>query len=211
MLDSIAISSYLAVAFIGLIHGFEPGHGWPVAALLSLRRTRPFSFGLVASTILSSAHFISSLAVLGAYYVLNAFVDFNSAYLRYLVAFALLILAFRMFTKKEKSRQAQFDTTHDRKRELRDLRSLAAFALMLGFAHEEEFMLLTLAVGGVSPLILIVSYAAAVTFSLIGITLVAIRAYAIVEDKLRKYERHLPRVTGLVLAVLALLFLSGAY
>jgi len=32
--------SYLGVVLIGLVHGAEPGHGWPVAASYALNRSR---------------------------------------------------------------------------------------------------------------------------------------------------------------------------
>jgi len=36
-------SIYFGVILIGLLHGLEPGHGWPVAALYSLRKEKKFS------------------------------------------------------------------------------------------------------------------------------------------------------------------------
>jgi ABC-type nickel/cobalt efflux system permease component RcnA len=100
MVDSVITSSYAAVAIVGLIHGLEPGHGWPVAALLSLKRNSPLLYGFASSSILSAAHFLSSVAVLLVYYLAAAFIDFTSPYFRYLVVAVLLILAIRFFTEK---------------------------------------------------------------------------------------------------------------
>ena len=34
--------AFLAVTLIGLLHGIEPGHGWPVAMLYATRSSRPY-------------------------------------------------------------------------------------------------------------------------------------------------------------------------
>lgn len=202
-------SSFIAVAIIGLVHGLEPGHGWPIAALASFGREDRYTYGALASSVMALAHFASSIVVLLIYYVAAAFVDFSSPYFRYLVAMVLLILAARMFMEKtgdgEDSRIAKARSGQ------MSLREIAIFALVLGFAHEEEFMLLALAVGGVSPLYLMLSYAGAVTVSMVGTTLLAIRGYSLMEKRIRKYEGYIPKVTGLVLVILAVLFLLGFY
>ena len=209
MVDSIITSSYAAVVIIGLMHGLEPGHGWPVAALLSLRRSRPLLYGLASSSILSGAHFLSSIVVLLVYYLAAAFIDFSSPYFRYLVAALLLILAIRFF--REKVGDGTGQSSRGRRFDVMNLRGLAAFALILGFAHEEEFMLLALAIGGVNPLLLIAVYASAVTISLVGVTLVSVKAYSLVEDRMKRYERYTPSITCIILLALAALFLLGVY
>jgi hypothetical protein len=89
------------------------------------------------------------------------------------------------------------------------LTGLAGFAFVLGFAHEEEFALLALAVGGVDPILLIVSYALAVTLSLVGITLVSVRAYGRFKERMRVVERFAPKITAVILLALAAAFLLG--
>ncbi|MBM5805745.1 MAG: hypothetical protein FJZ49_06775 [Candidatus Verstraetearchaeota archaeon] len=205
MVDSLITSSFVAVAVIGLVHGFEPGHGWPVAALLSIKRERPIVYGLASSSILSAAHFLSSAAVLLLYYLAATFVDFSSPYFRYVVAAILIVIALRLLSSRPKGSQDV------KGRGVISLKGLAALALLLGFAHEEEFMLLALAVGGVNPLLLIAVYTSAVTVSLISVTLVSIKAYAIVEGRMKRYERHMPKITALILLLLATLFLLGVY
>ena len=69
MSEPLITSSYLAVITIGLIHGLEPGHGWPVAALLTITSEKRYAYGTAASAILSAAHFISSFAVVAIYYL----------------------------------------------------------------------------------------------------------------------------------------------
>jgi putative Mn2+ efflux pump MntP len=201
--------SFIAVAIIGLVHGLEPGHGWPIAALASFRRGDRYAYGALASLVIALAHFVSSIVVLLVYYIAAAFIDFSSPYFRYLVAAVLLILAARMFM--EKVGNGEDGRIANARSGQMSLRDIAIFALVLGFAHEEEFMLLALAVGGVSPLYLMLSYAGAVTVSMVGTTLLAIRAYSLVEKRIRKYEGYIPKVTGLVFVILAVLFLLGVY
>jgi len=205
--ESVIYSSYIAVSIIGLIHGLEPGHGWPIAALLSLKRHNSMAYGFLSAVILSAAHFFSSIVVVIVYYIVAAFIDFTSRVFRYLVAAVLFALAIRFLTEKSS------DEGYYNKLRGRDfnLRSIATFALILGFAHEEEFMLLALAIGGVNPLLLIITYASAVAASLIAITIIAIKAYNLVEKRINKIEHLIPKITGAILALLAFLFLIGVY
>jgi len=250
MVESLIASSYFAVIMFGLVHGLEPGHGWPIAAMLAFKQKNKFSYGFVASMILSSAHFLSSMVVVGIYYVASSYIDFNSPIFRYLVAGVLFVLAYRFWTQKHS--HGDGGHTHDDEEKIKtkdgteltheemhtyglehddaakgkghghshgkadpakvtSLRSLATFALILGFAHEEEFALLAIAVGGVNPLLLMTSYATAVTVSLVGVTMLAVKAYTMVEAKMEKYEYLIPKISGVVLAILGVLFLVGIY
>lgn len=203
------ISSYLAVAVIGIVHGMEPGHGWPIAALSSLSRERRYAYGAVAAMVIAGAHFVSSIAVLLVYFAASSFIDFSSPWFRYAVAIVLLILGVHMLIEKPK--EGENGRIEKARSGGMGMKQLAAFALVLGFAHEEEFMLLALAVGGVNPVYLMIVYASTVTASLVCITLMAIKGYSLVEGKIKKYEEHIPRITGIVLIILALLFAIGVY
>lgn len=240
MSESLIASSYLAVITVGLIHGLEPGHGWPVAALLSTTVKRRYGYGVAAGAILSAGHFVSSLAVVVIYYVISTFfgtyIDFTGPWFKILTAAALLILAYRFFKQKEHVHGPHGEHLHtdggERNREhannfgqlhshgegdhhvhfggeqkITGLKGLATFAFVLGFAHEEEFMLFALFVGGVNPLLGMTLYAAAVTFSLMTITLVAIKAFSTIEMRMRQYRKYIPKITALVLSLLAVLFL----
>ena len=58
-------------------------------------------------------------------------------------------------------------------RQLRILSSLTAFGnfrLILGFSYEEEFVILSLAAGGVNLLLLMIVYALSVSVALISVT-----------------------------------------
>ncbi len=75
-------ASIIGVILIGLLHGLEPGHGWPLALLYSAKTTRPIFYAFVSSGILAAAHFISSIAVVIIYVVVSAFYDFSSIHHR---------------------------------------------------------------------------------------------------------------------------------
>jgi pilus assembly protein TadC len=95
------------------------------------------------------------------------------------------------------------------KRSLPTLTAIAAFALVLGFAHEEEFVILTLAVGGINPLFLMIAYATAVTAGLIGVTVLAVKVYSFIQQKVIQYTKYLPKISALILAAMAVGFAVG--
>lgn len=53
---------------LGLVHGIEPGHGWPVAASAALDRSQKWLWGFAASMILGVGHLISSVAVVFVFF-----------------------------------------------------------------------------------------------------------------------------------------------
>jgi len=60
---------------LGAIHGIEPGHGWPVAASYALDRTHSWLYGLAASLLIGVGHLISSLAVVGAFFLAKGYFE----------------------------------------------------------------------------------------------------------------------------------------
>lgn len=225
---------FLAVTLVGLLHGFEPGHGWPIAMLYAMRSSHPLLRGLVSSLIISVFHLVSSVAVVVAYVILKAYLGFSLPFVNYIAGGALLILAAKFFLEKPKDEledqhchiHENFEREHEHehehsggmrhihrhshaKRVFLTLWSIASVAFVLGFSHEEEFALLGLAVGGVDPLLLMLTYASAVMVGLVGITLTAVRIYGKLEAKLKKYEYLIPKVSGIILLVMATSFLTG--
>ncbi len=89
------------------------------------------------------------------------------------------------------------------------LKALATFAFVLGFTHEEEFVILALAVGGVDPLMLMIAYAASVSVALIGITMLAVKVYGQIQHRVIQYSRYLPKIAAIILAVMAVGFALG--
>jgi len=175
------------------------------------------------------------MAVVAAYVILKAVFSFSIPYVNIIAGGALVFLAVRFLMETPKTdleenhghlhddfegRQHSHPHTHSdgsvhihghkhSKRVFLSLASIGGFALILGFAHEEEFALLALAVGGVDPLILMVTYALAVMAALIGISVFSVIAYSQVQSRLEKYEYLIPKVTGLILLLTAATFLLG--
>jgi hypothetical protein len=89
------------------------------------------------------------------------------------------------------------------------LAAIAGFALVLGFAHEEEFVILSLAIGGVNPILLMIAYASSVAIALIGITVLAVKVYMHIQDRVISYTKYLPKISALVLAAMAVSFAFG--
>jgi hypothetical protein len=158
--------------------------------------------GFVSGLIIAVFHFVSSLAVVLVFLVARTTFDFSAPWIRYLVAAALLVLAYRMWQEHghgEKPMEAQ------------SLWGIAVFAFGLGFAHEEEFALLALAVGGINPWLLMSAYATAVTVSLVTVTLIAVKAFTVARRFLTRYDPYLPKLTAGALVILALLVALGWY
>ncbi|MGD6932667.1 MAG: nickel/cobalt transporter [Candidatus Bathyarchaeia archaeon] len=228
--------SIIGVIIIGLLHGLEPGHGWPLALLYSAKTTRPTFYAFISSGVLAVAHFVSSIAVVIIYMIASLFFDFSSPILTYIAAVVLVILGVRMLMEKVHSdlgeQHGHFhdnscDLIHTHQHEHTDcegihehehvhpkrlnmsLRKLASCAFVLGFAHEEEFALLALAVGGVSPLLLMSSYGFAVAAALITVTVLGIKMYERVKTRIERYEKYIPKVSGAILIVMAAAMVLG--
>jgi cytochrome c biogenesis protein CcdA len=155
--------------------------------------------------------------------------------MKYLAGVVLILLALRFFFEKvEDESESQHGHLHENIGEVEHehdhehpdigkhshwhkharrvkltLLGIAIFAFVLGFAHEEEFALLALAVGGINPFTLMICYAVSVTIALIGITLISIKAYQKVETKIKRYEKYIPKVNAIVLLVMAVAFILG--
>lgn len=229
----------LGVVAFGLLHGINPSHGWTVAVLYSIRNRRPLLSSLASSGILACAHFLSSMVVVIAFILLTSYViKIPDGYMNYVVVAALGILAFMFWREKgedlEKSQHGHLHEsaakavehehahwhrgtgyhTHAHSHEVRTVPKLAAiagFALVLGFAHEEEFVILSLAVGGADPLLLMVVYASAVAAGLIGVTVLAVKVYSHIQDRVIQYTKYLPKISALILIAMAVGFAFGIF
>jgi nickel/cobalt transporter (NicO) family protein len=227
---------FLGVITFGLLHGINPSHGWTVAVLYSIRNKRPLLSSLTTSSILAGAHFLSSIVVVAAFIFVTIFIQISQTYLNYAVAAALGILAYLFWKEKAEdlietqhghlhhdfTEQLVHEHSHwhggmgnhihlhlHQKRSLPTLTAIAAFALVLGFAHEEEFVILTLAVGGINPLFLMIAYATAVAAGLIGVTVLAVKVYSFIQHKVIQYTKYLPKISALILAAMAVGFAVG--
>jgi ABC-type nickel/cobalt efflux system permease component RcnA len=226
----------LGVIAFGLLHGVNPSHGWTVAVLYSIRSKRPLSSSIASSGIIAGAHFLSSIAVVLAFIFVTMLVQIPHTYMNYAVAIALGILALMFWREKsedlaetqhghlhhENTDKIDHEHSHwhkeigyhthehiHRQRVRPTLAAIASFALVLGFAHEEEFVILSLAVGGVNPILLMVAYGSSVTIALIGITVLAVKVYMHIQNRVISYTKYLPKISALVLAAMAVSFAFG--
>jgi ABC-type nickel/cobalt efflux system permease component RcnA len=220
------------------LHGLNPSHGWIVAVLYSIRKKRPMISSIISSTVIAGGHFLSSITVVAAFIFVTTFVKIPipHSYLNYIVAIALGILAY-MFCKEkfEDLAKTQHGHLHDNLSELLEhehkhwhreigshshmhlhekkvmasLTAIALFGLVLGFAHEEEFVILLLAVGGINPVSLMLAYAFSVAASLIGITVISVKVYTRIQYRIIPYLKYLPKISALILAGMAVGFGIG--
>lgn len=227
---------FLGIIAFGLLHGINPSHGWTVAVLYSIRNKRPLLSSLTSSSILAGAHFLSSIVVVAAFIFVTMFIQIPQTYLNYAVAAALGILAYLFWKEKTEdlietqhghqhhdfTEQLEHEHEHwhsstgshthihiHQKRSLPTLAAIAGFALVLGFAHEEEFVILTLAAGGINPLLLMIAYATAVATGLIGVTVIAVKIYSYIQHKVIQYTKYLPKISALILGAMSVGFAVG--
>ena len=177
----------LGVIVVGLIHGLEPGHGWPIAITYSIGKSKPYLYGLISSGIISLFHFISTVAVVIAFLVFNMFVEIPEIYLDALAVILLIGLGIYVILKENHEHHV-VDTIN--------LKKIAYIAFIIGFAHEEEFMLIGLILTGIDPTLLVLSYAGSVTFSLVSITIAGIKAYDAVKRRVENIDRYLSWIAG---------------
>jgi len=222
--------AYLGVVMLGLLHGVEPGHGWPVAMLYSVKKRNPVFSATVSSGIIGMGHLVSSIAVVVAYVLLQAWLDFEAPWIKYLAAALLLIFAYRLFREKVNGLERQHGHIHENQPEIKhehehehpgqgrhthwhkhgvalSLWGLASFAFILGFAHEEEFALLALVAGGVNAWILMLSYGVSVLLGLILVTIAGVKIYKHLQPKLMRYEKYTPKIGAGILTAMAIIII----
>ena len=223
-------STLVGVVMIGLLHGLEPGHGWPVAMLYSVQKRNHVLSAILSSSVIGLGHLISSIAVVIAYVLLNSWLDFEAPWLKYLAAGVLLLLAIKLWREKSDGLEKQHGHIHENNPEVEhehdhehqgqgrhahwhkhslgivlSLWGLASFAFILGFAHEEEFALLALVASGINAWVLMISYSVAVLLGLIAVTIASVKTYTILQPKLIRYEKYIPKVSSGLLVAMAVL------
>jgi len=220
--------AYIGVVLIGLLHSFEPGHGWPVAVLYSMKKRNAIGSAALSSSIIGIGHLASSIAVVVAYVLLQKWLNFEAPWLKYVAAALLLVLAFKLFREKVDDLERQHGHTHPGNQEIEhehehehpgqgehthkhkhkatvvlSLLGLASFAFILGFAHEEEIALLALVASGLNAWVLMVSYGVAVLLGLIVATIAGVKLYKQFQPKLSRYEKYIPKIGAVLLVVMA--------
>ncbi len=229
------IAPLIGIIGFGLSHGINPSHGWPVALLYAIRSRRPLQSGIISSSIIAGAHFISSLAVVAAYIILvnNLDIQIPEVYMRYGAAIALGILAYIFWKEKDEDLvETQHGHLHNGKdnsplehyhthwhhglgyhlhthyhqeRPTPSLRSIVSFAFVLGFVHEEEFVILALAASqSIDPIILILVYAVSVAAALVGVTVISLKFYQRFQYRMIQYSKYLPKISALFLIFMSI-------
>lgn len=234
------IAPLIGIIGFGLSHGINPSHGWPIAVLYAMRTRRPLFSGIMSSSIIAGAHFVSSIVVVVAYIlVVNTLnMQIPEVYMKYGAAVALGILAYIFWKEKgEDLSKTQHVHLHDSKdnatlehyhthwhnglgyhshihsheeRSRPTLKSIVSFAFVLGFAHEEEFVILALAASqSIDPITLMIAYAVSVSAALIGITVISMKLYQRFQYKLIYYSKYLPKIAAILLIFMSAGILVG--
>jgi len=213
---------------LGFLHGFEPGHGWPVAVLYSMKKRNAVASAALSSFIIGIGHLVSSIAVVVAYVLLQKWLNFEAPWIKYVAAALLLVLALKLFREKVDDLERQHghnhegspETEHEHEHEhlgqgwhthkhkhraavALSLLGLASFAFILGFAHEEEIALLALVAGGLNAWVLMVAYGVAVLLGLIVATIASVKLYKQFQPKLSRYEKYIPKIGAGLLVIMA--------
>lgn len=221
--------AYVGVMVLGLLHGFEPGHGWPMAVLYSMKKHNIITSATLSSSVIGIGHLASSIAVVAAYTLLQRWLNFEALWIKYLAVALLLVLAFKLFREKvddlekqhghshpgnpeiehehehEHPGQGQHTHKHKHRAVVLSLLGLASFAFILGFAHEEEIALLALVASGLNAWILMAAYGSSVLLGLVVATIAGVKVYQQFQPGLVRYEKYIPKIGAGLLVIMAAL------
>ncbi len=213
-------SVYATAVSIGLLHGLEPGHGWPVAAVYALNRHRRWAHGVLAGLIIGGAHLVSSFAVVAGFVLVNRWLSVTE--LPYAMQAAGLVLiamgAYQWFQPAHGHGHRHTGSVdhpgHRRKSGAGDselqhrggLWAITVFAFALGFAHEEEFAIIALCAGRLSCWTVMGIYALAVAGSILALTLLSILTLTRFENRIQELLPYLPRVSAVILVLMGTAF-----
>ncbi len=226
-------SLIFGVVVIGLLHGLEPGHGWPMALLYAINKPKPYRQAVGTSLILAACHFSSSITAALIYVIAAEFFDASAIWFQIGAIVMLVVLAVRCWREKVGSvlqTEEQHDHLHGNAALLVHshehvhlngethvhehshakgfpitLRGMAVYGLVLGFAHEEEFALLALAIGGMDPWLLMTAYGLCVTASLVGVTILGVGIYNLLGPWMKARMKYIPKINAVTLLVLAVI------
>ena len=194
---------------LGLLHGLEPGHGWPLAAGYAVARPNRFAAGLAASVILGVGHLISSIAVVLVFFGFKEWFDLGQlGWMNYLAgAFLIGLGLWELRPRKHgHGHHHHHDTWHGRDE---GLWAIAGAAFVLGFAHEEEFEIIGMCAGSDLCLEVMLLYAVTVILAIVVLTLALIAGYDRWCHRLEHMVPHLPTISGGILVAMGLAFIAG--
>ncbi|MCE4602799.1 MAG: hypothetical protein F7C08_03045 [Desulfurococcales archaeon] len=164
--------AYPAAVAMGLIHGSDPGHGWPLSVAYALRTESGLRKAVTYTSILAIGHFISTLAVVFAVWLLGSSAGVYLEYLKLGAGALLLLLAAKAFIGLRSHSHSHDYSEHGPAGS--GLWEAFKYALLLGFAHEEEVALSAIVLLGAHPLLLSLAYGASVYASMIAWTLASL-------------------------------------
>jgi nickel/cobalt exporter len=96
--ESLPAAVFAGAVGLGLLHGAEPGHGWPVAATYAMDRPNKWLSGLAASTVLGVGHLVSSIAVVAVFFLVKTSVGLGSLrWMDYAAGTLLILLGIREY------------------------------------------------------------------------------------------------------------------
>lgn len=205
-------AAYVTAAAIGALHGVEPGHGWPVAAVYALGKRRPWASGVIAGALIGGAHLISSFAVVALFELINRWVDLtDSAWIGPVAGAALIVMGIVQWRRGAHTHAADGRDDHDPvgpgARE--GLWGIALFAFALGFAHEEEFAIVALCAGRMSCWGVMAAYAIAVAAVILALTLASVAAAGRFRERVEGWRHALPRISAAILIGMGALYVAG--
>lgn len=209
------IGLFGGVIGLGLLHGLEPGHGWPVAAAWALARRHPWRSGVVAAVVIGVGHLISSIAVVFLFFAAKSYFGLGGhRWIDWVAGGLLLALAAWQVLRVWQS-GGHHHHHHDGQDALSgnnsDLLALGVWALTLGFAHEEEFQIIAMCAGSGYCLSLMLAYAVAVIGALVVLTLLLIAGLSQFRHHIEHAERTLTLVSAAILAAMGIGFLAGVF
>lgn len=235
------IGLFIGAISLGLIHGVEPGHGWPVAAISALDRSRKWLWGFAASLILGIGHLISSIAVVLLFFLVKNVFNlhkFNDPVVLPggveiagpigIAAGALLIVLgiWEYAHGHSHSHVHEGKNNHDHEHtendhsphdhtlenvEKRGLWGIAGFAFLLGFIHEEEFEIIAMCAGSNLCIELMMSYAITVIVGIVGMTMLLIAGYHHFEERVANLEPYIPHISAAILILIGFGFITGFF
>lgn len=194
---------YGGALILGLIHGSDPGHGWPIA-VLKARSAGGVSRMLLYVWTLAAGHLASTVVVVGAVWLVGRAVEGVLAYLQLGAGVLLVVMGLRALLG------LAGNGGHGLRAESGVL-DMARYALVLGFAHEEELVLATIVLLGANPLLLSIAYGASVALAMTLWSLAVYSFIGAVSERLQaRLEGLLEALTGVMLLAVGITAVWGA-
>jgi threonine/homoserine/homoserine lactone efflux protein len=183
---------------LGLLHGLSPEHGWPLAVSFALKKDRRFLVGAISGFLLGIGHLLSSIAIVLLFLLFGKYLNPSSRLLEVLAGLLLIGLGIKEFLHIHHHGEESEGDQATLSRERRGFFGLLLFAILLGFAHEEEFQILGICAGEITHCFsLMILYAGSVILALTLATLLFLHSPRLLP--LKGFERFLPWLTGILL------------